>query len=160
MSLLICWILTLICAACPFVDVINFCNILYSAICLIEIASFLYLRHQFPMLNRPYRVPIKGFKTLCVLMIPFIACSLVIMFGPLFYGQWIAFTSACGCILFGFLSYFILDYLRDKKIATFARLPPQALGKRWSNICGQRPLASVVGGSSQVVTDEQALSDI
>ena len=159
-SLLICWFLIMIISACPFISVINFCNVLYSALCISEMVAFLYLRKYYPNLHRPYRVPIHNMKALIILLLPTIIFGLVIIFGPLFYGDWIEVTAGLGCIAFAFIGQMLMECLRDRKLAKFARLPPQALGERFGNICQQAmsSVSVVVEGDPQIISDEQVLS--
>uniref|UniRef100_A0A2N9J4W7 Amino acid permease/ SLC12A domain-containing protein n=1 Tax=Fagus sylvatica TaxID=28930 RepID=A0A2N9J4W7_FAGSY len=63
-----------------FTDIISSANFIYSLSMLLEFASFVWLRRKFPMLKRPYRVPLKlpGLVVMCLIPCAFLVVIMAI----------------------------------------------------------------------------------
>ncbi|CAN4127704.1 unnamed protein product [Withania somnifera] len=63
-----------------FADIISSANFLYSLGMLLEFASFIWLRRKFPLIERPYRVPMKlpGLVIICLIPCVFLVFIMVI----------------------------------------------------------------------------------
>jgi hypothetical protein len=94
----------LVLAWLSFSEVIEMLNILYCFAQLIEFAAFIYLRAMYPLMHRPYRVPLEIPGLIMMLLLPTIFILIIISIS-----SFVSVTSAVFLALFGFVVYELLE---------------------------------------------------
>jgi len=94
---------TLVLSYVSFTNIVSAANFLYSCGMLLEFASFLWLRRKFPLMKRPYRVP---------LAIPGLVCMCAVPVGFLIFVMTLAnsvvYILAFSVTVVGILGYFLM----------------------------------------------------
>ncbi|XP_077225280.1 amino acid permease family protein [Tasmannia lanceolata] len=99
-----------------FTDIIASANFLYSLGMLLEFASFIWLRKKYPLLKRPYRVP---------LGIPGVVCMCLVPSGFLIFvmtiGSKMVYVISASLTVVGVLGYFAMGWLRSTGFVAFSK---------------------------------------
>ncbi|PHU29379.1 hypothetical protein BC332_01472 [Capsicum chinense] len=97
-----------------FQDIISSANFLYSLGMLLEFASFLWLRRKFPLIKRPYRVPMRLPLLVIMCLIP---CGFLV-FIMVIAKKLVYFIS--GLMTIGGIGwYFLMNFCKSKKLLKF-----------------------------------------
>ncbi|XP_009601488.1 probable polyamine transporter At3g13620 [Nicotiana tomentosiformis] len=97
-----------------FQDIISSANFLYSLGMLLEFASFLWLRRKFPLIKRPYRVPMKLPLLVIMCLIP---CGFLVFI--------MAIATKLVYLISGLMTvggigwYFLMNFCKSKKLLKF-----------------------------------------
>lgn len=98
-----------------FENIISAANFLYSCGMLLEFASFLWLRRKFPLLKRPYRVPVG---------IPVLVCGCALPVAFLIYIMTLAnpvvYILASSVTVLGVMGYFLMITCKRKNWMKFS----------------------------------------
>ncbi|GJW88152.1 probable polyamine transporter [Tanacetum coccineum] len=114
-GILISTLITLAVSPMDFTDIVASANFIYSLGMLLEFASFIWLRRKFPMLKRPYKVPlgIPGLVVMCLIPSAFLILIMVIATKIVFL---VSGLMTVGAIIW----YFLMNYCKSKKWFVFA----------------------------------------
>ena len=117
-------VIVLILTQLPFIDILQYLNVVYAVAQCLEFSAFLWMRWKFPDLRRPFRVPL-NFLGCCMLMfLPY--CFLCIIIGlPILTKRWDIVLVCISTIAASFISYWCFEFCRRKDIFLFYREPPK-----------------------------------
>ena len=110
-------------ASFNFLDIVELLNVVYCMAELLEFMAFLWLRMRFPMLHRPFRIPLSTIGCAIMLAPAFILLSIMLML-PIFRGDWhvVGFTFLA-CVL-GAVLYPLMQYIRQEGWCQFEGVTP------------------------------------
>jgi len=97
-----------------FQEILEFLNFLYAVGMLLEFAAFIKLRLKKPDLHRPYNIPVGTIGAIVISTPPMFLLVLV-----MFLASTRTFIVSGIVILFGFLLYPAIQYMKDKKWVKF-----------------------------------------
>ncbi|KAJ0021259.1 hypothetical protein Pint_31389 [Pistacia integerrima] len=97
-----------------FTDIISSANFLYSLGMLLEFASFLWLRRKLPLLNRPFRVPMRlpGLVIMCLIPSGFLVLIMAIATKTVYLVSGLMTLGAIGW-------YFLMKLFKSKNVFKF-----------------------------------------
>ena len=105
-----------------FQEILEFLNFLYSVGMLLEFAAYIRLRIKKPDLHRPYKVPLQTFGATMLCLPPALLLALVMCLASLK-----TYLVSAGVIIFGFLLYPALLFIKYQNWARFKATEPVAL---------------------------------
>lgn len=117
-----------------FQEILEFLNFLYSVGMLLEFAAFIRLRIKKPDLHRPYKVPLQTFGATMLCLPPALLLVLVMCLA-----SFKTYLVSVGVIIFGFLLYPALLYIKYQNCAWFNATVPVALS---DNDLEEQPIES------------------
>jgi len=105
---------TLVLSYASFANIVSAANFLYSCGMLLEFASFLWLRRKFPLLKRPYRVPlgIPGLVFMCAVPVAFLIFVMTL-------ANSVVYILGSSVTVVGILGYFLMTTCKARNWITF-----------------------------------------
>ncbi|PHT59221.1 putative polyamine transporter [Capsicum baccatum] len=97
-----------------FQDIISSANFLYSLGMLLEFASFLWLRRKFPLIKRPYRVPMRLPLLVIMCLIP---CGFLVFI--MVIAKKLVYLVSGLMTIGGIGWYFLMNFCKSKKLLKF-----------------------------------------
>ncbi|KAF3615852.1 putative polyamine transporter [Capsicum annuum] len=97
-----------------FQDIISSANFLYSLGMLLEFASFLWLRRKFPLIKRPYRVPMRLPLLVIMCLIP---CGFLVFI--MVIAKKLVYLISGLMTIGGIGWYFLMNFCKSKKLLKF-----------------------------------------
>jgi amino acid transporter len=110
-------------ASFNFLDIVELLNVVYCMAELLEFMAFLWLRMRFPMLHRPFRIPLSTIGCAIMLAPAFILLSIMLML-PIFRGDWHVVGFTFLAFVLGAVLYPLMQYIRQEGWCQFEGVTP------------------------------------
>ena len=110
-------------ASFNFLEIVELLNVVYCMAELLEFIAFLWLRIKYPMLHRPFRIPLSTVGCALMLAPAFILLSIMLLL-PIFRGDWHVVFFTFLAFALGAILYPLLNYARQEGWCAFEGVTP------------------------------------
>jgi amino acid transporter len=142
-------------ASFNFLEIVELLNVVYCMAEMLEFIAFLWLRIKYPLLHRPFKIPLSTVGCAIMLAPAFILLSIMLML-PVFRGDWHVVGFTFLAFVLGAVLYPLMQYMRQEGWCEFEGVTPDEFKEHlYTTYTTVRPHASAGSRESDLMTVEE-----